>query len=218
VSAGAIVNAALYALARIPGVSGRGRIIDPDVSDFGNLNRYMFLLRSQIGGLKAQDLTASLRNGLRFEPIAQRYEPVLLKTIAPLAPAVIVGVDDIPTRWVVQREKPEWLVVGATTHWSAMASFHAKGLGCAQCLHPEDDPGDAPIPTTACTSFWAGLLAASYLVRHAAGQTIPAEEQQIFLTSFRPEAPFRAAVPIRKKCPTCQVTPAGLSGGAAIKV
>jgi hypothetical protein len=204
VSAGAITNAALYVITRILGVSARGRIIDPQRSELSNLNRYMLLLYSQIGDPKARELAELLGGGLHFEPIAQRYEPGLLETIRPLAPAVVVGVDDIPTRWAVQRASPEWLVVGATTHWSAMASFHSVAMGCAQCLHPIDEPGDAPIQTTASVSFWAGLLAASYIVRHAVGQTIPADEQQIFLTPFRPENPFRAAVPIRKNCPTCQ--------------
>jgi hypothetical protein len=208
VSGGAIVNAALYALARIPAVNGRGRIIEPDTSAISNLNRYMLLLRSQLEGSKARDLAELLGNGLRFEPIDQLYEPELLKTIAPLAPTVVVGVDDIPTRWVVQQAKPEWLVIGATTHWSAMASFHREGLGCAQCLHPEDDPGVAPIPTTACVSFWAGLLAATYFARHTIGQTISIKQQQTFLTPFRPENPFRTAVHVRKNCPTCQVASA----------
>jgi hypothetical protein len=91
----------------------------------------------------------------------------------------------------VQQANPDWLIIGATTHWSAMASFHREGLGCAQCLHPDDDPGVAPIPATACVSFWAGLLAASYIARHAANQAISPREQQVFLTPFRPESPFR---------------------------
>jgi hypothetical protein len=69
----------------------------------------------------------------------------------------------LPTRCAVQQAMPQWLVIGATTYWSAMASFHSEGLGCARCLHNEDEPGDGPIPTTACVSFWAGLLTAAYL-------------------------------------------------------
>jgi hypothetical protein len=53
-------------------------------------------------------------------------------------------------------------------------------------------------------SFWAGLLMAAYLARHAAGQTIPAREQQVYLTPFRPESAFRSAVVVRPDCPTCQ--------------
>jgi hypothetical protein len=204
VSGGAIANAVLYALVRVPAVSARARIIEPDTSALSNLNRYMLLSRSRVGNLKAYDLSELLGDGLRLVPLAQRFEPGLLRVIPPLAPTVVVGVDDIPTRWTVQQANPNWLAVGATTHWSAMASFHCEGLGCAQCLHPEDEPGNAPIPTAACVSFWAGLLTASYIVRHAAGHPISPHEQQVFLTPFRPESPFRSTVPVRVNCPTCR--------------
>jgi hypothetical protein len=204
VSGGAITNAVLYCLARIPAVTARGRIIEPDTTDLTNLNRYMLLLRSNRDMRKAHTLAQMVGSGLRFEPIPQRYEPALLNNIEPLAPTVVVGVDHIPTRWAVQQAMPQWLVIGATTHWSAMASFHSKGLACARCLHNEDDPGDGPIPTTVCVSFWAGLLTAAYLVRHAAGQAIPVNEQQVYLTPFRPESVFPSAVLVREDCSTCQ--------------
>jgi hypothetical protein len=145
-----------------------------------------------------------VNDGLRFQPLLERYDSNLATSIAALAPTVIVGVDHIPTRWAVQEAKPEFLVIGATTHWSAMASFHSDGLGCAHCLHNKDDPGDGLIPTTACVSFWAGLLAAAYVARHAAGQAISVKEQQVYLTPFRPENVFPSAVAVRKDCPTCQ--------------
>lgn len=204
VSGGAITNAVLYSLARIPAVTAHGRIIEPDTADLSNLNRYMLLLRSACGSSKAHDIAGMLGNGLNFVPFVQKYEPAQLKNITPLAPVVVVGVDHIPTRWAVQQAMPEWLVIGATTHWSAMASFHSKGLGCAYCLHNKDDPGEGPIPTVAHVSFWAGLLAATYIVRHAAGLAIPATEQQIYLTPFRPENPFRAFVAGRNDCLICQ--------------
>ena len=122
------------------------------------------------------------------------------------SPRIAVGVDDIPTRWAVQRTWPDWLVVGATTHWSSMASFHEKSLGCAQCLHPDDDPGNTPIPTVACVSFFSGLLAFAYLARHVAGDPIPGTEQQVFLTPFRPDNQYIAPVPVRVGCPTCAAT------------
>jgi hypothetical protein len=204
VSGGAIVSAMLYALARLPGAEGRARIIEPDTADLTNLNRYMLLLHSRLGQPKAHDLAAVLAgSGLTIVPIPSRYEPSALQSLLPLAASVLVGVDDIPTRWLVQRARPNWLAVGATTHWSAMASFHADGLGCAECLHPADDLGNAPIPTVAFSSFWAGLLTATYFLRHRASQTIPVSEQQIYLTALRPEHPLWSAVPQRRGCPSC---------------
>jgi hypothetical protein len=216
ISGGAIINAILYALARVPGVEGRARVIEPDTADTSNLNRYMLLQRSHLKENKARDLAAILAGcGLTIDPVPKRYEPAQLPSLLPLAASVLVGVDDIPTRWLVQRAGPDWLGVGATTHWSALASFHADGLGCAECLHPADDPGNAPIPTVAFVSFWAGLLTASFFLRHRAGQTIPASEQQIYLTALRPEQPSRSAVPHRRGCPSCAALCAPVLGKSA---
>jgi hypothetical protein len=204
VSGGAIVNAILYAVARVPGVQGSARVIEPDTADISNLNRYMLLRHSRLKQFKAHDLAAVLTgSGLTIEPVPKRYEAGQLPVLLPLAPSVLVGVDDIPTRWAVQRARPAWLGIGATTHWSGMASLHAAGLGCAECLHPTDDPTNAPIPTVAFVSFWAGLLTASYFLRHRAGEAIPMSAQQIYLTPLRPEHPTLSAVPKRLGCVSC---------------
>lgn len=206
ISGGAIVNAILYALARVPDVEGCARVIEPEKADTSNLNRYMLLRRSHLNKDKAHNLASVLAgSGLTIEPVPKRYESGQLPLLLPLATAVLVGVDDIPTRWLVQRAGPDWLGVGATTHWSAMASFHKRGLGCAECLHPADDPGSAPIPTVSFVSFWAGLLTATYFLRHLAGQPAPISEQQIYVTALRPEHPSWSPVPKRRGCPSCAV-------------
>jgi hypothetical protein len=204
VSGGAIIHATLYVLSRIPGVVGWSRVIEPDVADLTNLNRYMMMLRSHLNNMqKAEDLVrACAGTGLTIEAVNERYEQERLHSIK-LGASVLVGVDDIPTRWLVQRANPQWLGVGATTHWSAMASFHQAGLGCAECLHPVDDPSDAPIPTVAFVSFWSGLLTATYFLRHLGG-TLSPTEQQIYLTPFRAENSSRSAVAIRAECRSCK--------------
>lgn len=80
-------------------------------------------------------------------------------------------------------------------------------------IHPHDDPGDAPIRTIAFVSFWAGLLTATYLLRHLAGEIPLLNQQQTYLTALRPENPFRAAVSILATCPICQAK-SGNSRGA----
>jgi hypothetical protein len=209
VSGGAITQALLYVLARLPGMTGATRVIEPDRADMSNLNRYMLLrLRSaRLNAQKAGDIAATYgATGLVVEPVARRFEGD--GTLA-LRPVVLVGVDDIPSRWHVQRARPEWLGIGATTHWSAMASFHASGAGgCAQCLHPLDDPSDAPIATVAFVSFWAGLLTATYFLRHRSGELSEAAlDQQIYVTPLRPETPIWATVPPRVDCLTCAGVP-----------
>jgi hypothetical protein len=207
VSAGAITNAALYCLGRIPGVRGEARVIEHGSSALSNLNRYALLRRSQIPGPKAADLATLDFGLLRIEPICLRYEAATMAKIGELAPSTLVGVDDIPTRWEVQKAKPKWLSVGATTHWSAMASFHRAGLPCAQCLHPLDDPGNAPIPTVAFVSFWAGLLLATYFVRHAANEPLSPTIQQTYFSPLRPESPWRSPVALRLECPLREFVP-----------
>ena len=196
ISGGAINSGALYALARLPAVRLRGRVIEPDHYASSNLNRYSLMLAHHDGLDKAPTLSSLLHGGIPLEPIVMRY--ALGSSIEPLASQVVIGVDDIPTRWHVQRSNPDWLAIGASTHWSAMASIHEPGLGCAQCLHPEDDPGDAPIPTQACVSFWGGLLVAAYLSRHAAGRPIPAARA----------ARISHSVPPRESVYRCRACPA----------
>jgi hypothetical protein len=203
ISGGAIIHAVLYILSRLPGLSGYVRVIEPDTADLSNMNRYALLLRSMLASPKADHLAQLFAgSGLEIDGVNLRYDPTDRATLR-LAPAVLVGVDDIPTRWEVQRARPEWLAVGATTHWCAMASFHEAGLGCAECAHPYDDPGAGPIPTVSFVSFWAGLLVASYYLRRMAGRAATVDQQQIFLPAFRTENAVRSIVHIRPDCLSC---------------
>ena len=197
ISGGAITNAALYALSRIPGVRGVARVFEFDIVEATNLNRYALLLRDQLGDPKVAHLAALSLGGLSIEPMPQRYEDEF--TNGTLAGRVLVGVDHIPSRWSVQRAQPLWLGIGATTHWSAMASFHQPGLPCAGCLHPYDDPAEGPIPTVAFVSFMAGLQLATYFLQDVAGET--PTHQQTYLTVLRPETLWRSAIARHPKCP-----------------
>jgi hypothetical protein len=204
VSGGAITQSLLYTLARIPGVAGGGRVIEPETSDLTNLNRYLLLRRSRCGTRKVDDLAALDLGGIALEGLPLRYEEGTLGAIGPLAGTVLVGVDHIPTRWLVQRSQPRWLGIGATSHYAAMASHHEAGTGCAQCLHPHDEPDAGPIPTVAFVSFWAGLWLASLATRHGDGERLSRTMQSVYMTSLRaesPEATWRAPVPPRPECP-----------------
>lgn len=197
VSAGAIMHSSLYSLARIPDVYGRPRILDDDVGEVSNLNRNALMRRSDVGQRKATALASAVSAVMDVTVIVQRYAPGLLD----LAPAVLIGVDDIAARWDVQRARPAWLGVGATSHWAAMASFHYGDLACAGCLHPTNSADTAPIPTVAFVSFWAGLLLAAYFARKAAGDHLPRSAQHTFLTGMRPDKTWRAPVAVHPRCP-----------------
>jgi hypothetical protein len=187
ISGGAISHSLLYCLCRLPGVRGEGRVIEPDVFDISNANRYMLMSLMDRGAKKVDGLLSHDWCDLALRAVPLRYEGSALNRIGDLAPSTLVGVDHIPTRWLAQRARPRWLGVGATTHWSAMASAHERDLPCAQCLHPRDDLADPPIPTVAFVSFWAGLLLGVRFLRHLAGESVQSRQQQSYLTALRPE-------------------------------
>jgi hypothetical protein len=203
ISAGAITNAALYVLARLPGVSGAGRVIEPESTDASNLNRYVLLLQSEVGEDKARLLERLSVPQLDLCGIKMRYDGGLIVGAEKLHPNVLVGVDDIAARWKVQEAAPVWLGIGATSHWCAMASFHHSQVACARCLHPRDEAANGPIPTVAFVSFFAGLQLACYFIRAAGGELVPVSEQHAYMSPLQAERIWRTPVDPRVGCPTC---------------
>lgn len=201
ISAGAISQAAIYALTRFPGLELCGRIFDDDLTSRSNLNRNMLSLTGDINAAKAK--VAAHRCGeFRIEPIFSRFTE---ETLGQLATRVLVGVDDIPSRWEVQRRCPEWLAVSGTSHFNVSSSSHKPGQACAGCLHPAGDDGLLnPIPTVSFVSFWAGLAMAVRLVREALNCPYPPEQQHLWVTPLRMDLPHAAMwLPVagRPDCP-----------------
>ncbi len=203
VSGGAIANTLLYCLGRISHVTGAGRVIDDTLSDLSNLNRYQLLRRSRVLCSKVDTLCETNLGGLKIQPVRARYHEGTATALGPLSKHVLVGVDHIPTRWLVQQAQPHWLGIGATTHWNAMASVHGPGFPCAWCAHPRDDDADTPIPTVALVTFWAGLLLACAFLRGAARTQVPIHQQHTFLTPLRPESVWQGPLAARPDCPLC---------------
>src|SRR5207247_4302046 len=172
VSGGAIAQAVLYALSRIPGANGEARVIEAQASDLTNINRYAFLRRSRVGELKANHLASLDLGRIAITAVPVRYEESTLGQIGQLAPHVLVGVDHVPSRWAVQRARPQWLGIGATGDYLASVTHHAPGLPCALCLHADGSDGPAEIPTAAFVSHWAGLWLASVFLRTVSGDRI----------------------------------------------
>jgi hypothetical protein len=168
ISGGAITTNALYALLRIPGLAGKFRVIEPDVLDLSNLNRYSLALRSLLGEAKAEVLAGYTSDAIAIGSCLCRFDEKHRSEIGHLASRVCVGVDDIPSRWAVQREWPTWLCVGATSHLEVRLSAHIAPGPCAGCAHPEDEELVGEIPTISFVSYWAGLLQARELLAAAA--------------------------------------------------
>lgn len=197
VSGGAIANAALFALARLPGVVGSGRVLDDDVSALSNLNRNALLVRSALEIAKVTDL-ARRAKGIAIDP-----EPVRYVMGMPVAPIVLVGVDDIPSRWAVQAAAPYWLGVGATEGFAVLVSSHTPGQACVGCLHPAAASPTGPIPTAAFVSLLSGLLLVARWLRSLGLEGPALADQQAFINALRPEGWTYGAMPIapNSNCP-----------------
>ena len=169
ISAGAITNGCFFVLLRVPRLRALARVIDDDTAEESNLNRYPLLRRSLLGRMKVGLLASLSIADFRIEQLPLRFGADDGEPPPALRPRVLVGVDDIPSRWEVQRFYPEWLCVAGTSHFAALVSEHADGTACAGCLHPRDDP-DAPaeLPTISFTSMLAGALQDYRLLAHMA--------------------------------------------------
>lgn len=170
ISGGAITNATIYALLRVPEVSAALRVVEPESIDLTNLNRYPLGRRSDVDRPKVKVLEGYSRGAVTISGQEARFDHSWPDLLDSLAPRILVGADQIPVRWAVQEAAPAWLQVTGTSHFFAMASSHHPGGPCAGCAHPTDEQGDGPIPTISFVSMWAGILQLLDLLEESAGQ------------------------------------------------
>jgi hypothetical protein len=202
VSGGAIISAALFVLLRTPDVTGAIRVIESEGLDLSNVNRYMLSRASLDGIAKTRMLERYSTPGLRIDGVPLRYDTESATQIGPLADRVLVGVDDIPSRWLVQRHAPDWLCVGATQSFDTLVSTHRPGEPCAGCLHGREPDADELVPTISFVSFWSGLLLALELMTEAAGAHT--EAQSLMCWPFGYEGPHLMRLPVAAQS-TCRV-------------
>jgi hypothetical protein len=164
VSGGAITNALLFVLLRLPGFSATARVIEAQDADLSNVNRYMLLRASHQGMPKTRQLEAASSEAIHIIGVRELFTKETRHRLAPLAARVLVGVDNVEARWWVQEEWPERLCVGATQAMIAETTTHRPGGPCAACLHADPLPAGEAIPTISFVSFWAGLLQACELL------------------------------------------------------
>lgn len=164
ISAGAVTQAAMYTLLRVPDVHGSASVYDDDVFEASNLNRYSLLVAEDLGRRKATQL-GRWSNGLTVEGMKERYRGGDTTGSA----RMLIGADDIAIRWAAQRDRPQWLGIGATSHLFAEVSSHSADTPCAGCVHDHEDDPPAVIPTISVISGWAGLLLASELLHDVGG-------------------------------------------------
>lgn len=202
ISAGAIAQAFYFVMMRLPHVRHQSRIFENDTTANTNLNRNLLSRYRHIGVHKIDVIRS-----YDLEKVSAVYERLTKANINDfqLAASVLVGADDIPTRWLVQDRYPKWLGVAGTSHFGALTSSHRPDEPCAGCLHVHDDEAVIPIlPTASVFSFWAGLALAVRLLRKEMGMPYPKDKQALWLVPLRmdyPSAGFWSAVNPRTDCP-----------------
>lgn len=113
----------------------------------------------------------------------------------------MVGADDVEVRHRAQARRPEWLGVGATSHFLVLITEHPRGSACAGCAHVALGEDIAVIPTISIVSFWAGLLLALRLIARAGGRPYPLERQVTNFWPLCPESIFEHGLSRNRRCP-----------------
>jgi hypothetical protein len=187
ISAGAITNSMLWTMLARGEVEGDLRVFDDGHYEASNLNRYLLLsveqARAELG--KAAHLSA-LDNlgGLHLSPVSRRFT---LDDVPTARSQIMIGADDIRVRHIAQLSDPEYLVIGATSHFEVRLTQHFPDGPCASCAHPYfNEADDGLIPTLATVSFWAGFELALFVLAHASGRTIPADQSYATFWPLRP--------------------------------
>lgn len=203
ISAGAINQALLFALFRIPGVTMNGRVFDDDITDHTNLNRNMLTRRSDVGAGKVH--VVSSYAGENLLGFSERVVEATFRQLRPLADSVLIGTDHIPSRWEVQKASQGWVGIGGTSHFGVLTSSHMPGQPCGGCLHWKDDlVANGPIPTVSFVSFWAGLSLAVRFLREKIGYGYSLKQQALWLVPLRMDEQYAALwspVAARADCP-----------------
>lgn len=199
ISGGAISNAFLYSLSRVPGIVGRGRVFDGDKSDQSNRNRNMLLTPEFLHQPKVFALS-HFSDGIDLTPINRHFDK---SDVSTLADQIIVGVDDVPTRWLLAESQSKFMGVGATTHFNSMASVHYPSSACIACLHPTDDHEHGPVPTVAFVSFLSGLMVAADFLRNISGNQIENQSRHAFLNPLQTSHPWFSKDLGNPRCPVC---------------
>lgn len=124
---------------------------------------------SDVGALKVDIIRKWAPQLIETETYREQITAETIESYRPLRRSVVLGVDNLPTRWLVQAEWPAWLACGATGDVLVMSSEHRPGRGCVGCLYDRDDGINLPLATGSFVSYWAGLLTAVRILRQAAG-------------------------------------------------
>jgi molybdopterin/thiamine biosynthesis adenylyltransferase len=172
ISLGAINSALLYTLRSIP-VRCEVSIIEPQMAEISNLNRYLLLTAQDAisGSTKCSVAQKWAQRHIGVEAYAESYEDYRTRLKSPIDIA-LVGVDNDQTRWKVQEDLPRILLCGGTELSQIRISRHVNPFkeACLGCIYPKRDtpPLTAQteaVPSISFVSGLAGVLMAGELLK-----------------------------------------------------
>lgn len=136
VGAGAIGNAAAWALAHAP-LDGEIYIVDPEPVELTNLQRYVLAERSDEGRIKVDLLKSAFTGGLNVHPVQQRWEH-FVKAKGYDWRHALLALDSAKDRMAVQASLPENAINAWTQAGDLGVSVHDRFSGqgaCVCCLY-----------------------------------------------------------------------------------
>jgi hypothetical protein len=143
VGLGAVGNAAIWALAR-SGSSGSLQLVDPEVLDSGNLQRYLMAVPGDVGRSKTDLASEALVEGLDPVPHPQTWAE-FVSGAGRRWERVLVALDSAGDRRAVQAALPRWVANAWTQPGDLGVSVHPWRKGaCLACLYlpQQSAPGE----------------------------------------------------------------------------
>ena len=137
VGVGAVGSACLYALAHLPRLAGEINLIDNELVDEGNLNRYVLMRRSDLERPKVKVGTNALSaRGLSVLPHEMTYDRFAIES-PEAVDLLITPVDSEEGRCTLAKYLPRRVINAATGGTTVTISTHgfADGKACLHCLY-----------------------------------------------------------------------------------
>jgi ThiF family len=144
VGAGAVGNAAIWAMARDKRTSGILTLLDHETLSLSNLQRYVLGEYSDISKIKVDMAAKALRHS-RF--VVSTYQSTLENFLPPQGwlqpPTTCVSVDNVNGRRVAQALLPRLVINGWTGERALGSSWHefSNDAACLACLYQPQGPG-----------------------------------------------------------------------------
>ena len=145
VGLGAIGNAAVWALARTPGLTGTLNLIDREVIELSNLQRYVLATEASVGQRKVDVAASAIHSDL--EPVTEQrlvvrahgehWDAYLATRDDYLLEHVLLALDSAEDRIAAQSSLPRWIANAWTQPENLGVSRHAsfRDEACVACLY-----------------------------------------------------------------------------------